>query len=183
MNSRWQGGLRVLGKPGVAGLGLLVFCLTLFTFWHRPLVAESARLEAMLARTQLAATSADPAQAGAADLVRALAELQRDLPAEAQLGAAVKDIHAIALKQGVGLRRGGYERVWETAGRFGRQRMVFQSDAPYGAVRAFLREALQQQPALALEDATFARRAGTGTLETTLTLTLLVARTEAQEAK
>lgn len=178
MSSRWQGGLRVLGRPGVVGIGMLVFCLVLFNFWHRPLAAERARLEAMLARTPLAATPADPAQAGAADMVRALTDLQRDLPAEAQLGDAVRDIHAIALKHGVGLRRGGYERVWETAGRFGRQRMVFQSDAAYPALRAFLREVLAQQPALALEDAIFSRRTGSATLETTLTLTLLVARSE-----
>jgi hypothetical protein len=171
-----QDRLRALGAPGVIALGLLVFCLVFHLFWAAPLRAELARLEARLARSQAERPDSAAAPSGAERVPRELEELLRVLPVQATLGAQVKEIHAVALKHNVGLRRGGYELVWETAGRFGRQRMVFQSDAAYGALRAFLREVLARQPALALEDASFSRRVGSGTLETTLTLTLLVAR-------
>lgn len=171
-----QGWLRALDAPGMVALGLLVFCLGFYYYGVGPLQAELAMLEAQLARSQAESSGTAAGPSGTDRVPQELEDLLRALPAEAALGTQVKEIHAIALKHGVGLRRGGYELVWETAGRFGRQRMVFQSDAAYGALRAFLREVLARQPALALEDASFSRRAGNGALETTLTLTLLVAR-------
>ena len=168
--------LRTLGIPGVLGLGIAACGLVMHLAWHRPLQAEIARQESALSRAYPAATyptTTTPEPDGA----MALEAILQQLPGEASIGDQVKALHAIAAKHGVPLRKGGYDLVWETAGRLGRQRMVLHSDAAYPAMRHFLREALAAQPALALDDILFTRRqAGIPSLEATLTFTLLVSR-------
>lgn len=173
--------LQSLGRPGITGLGLLVFCAVMYASWLGPLHDDLQRQQAAV-RQRLDGNPQSTAASAIPPVGPAIESLLTELPVEAQLGEQVQEIHAIAVRHGVTLRKGGYDLVWETAGRLGRQRMVLHSDASYRAIRAFLRDVLAAKPALALDDLSFTRRQpGDSALETTLTLTLLVTRSSERQ--
>ena len=175
MSRLLQRPLEHLGLPGVAGLGIFAFVAMLHVSWQRPLQAE-IRLAAQQSRPV-------PTAPAAAGHTAALDALLQQLPDESGLGEHIKALHATALKQGVQLRKGGYDLAWETAGRLGRQRMVFQTNASYPAIRRFLREALAAQPALALDDIAVSQRpTEPAAPEISMTFTLLVARSAPENA-
>lgn len=159
-----------LGTPGIAAIGLLVFCAALYFSASRPLHAELARLEA--------ARSAQPtASVPTRNLAQEMTELLRNLPREAEFAGQLARIHQIARRQGVALRRGGYDFSSESHGRIGRQQMSFQAQAPYTSVRGFLREALVAMPALVLEEVVIMRPQGEADgIEASLRFSMLLAR-------
>lgn len=175
MKARLAAALEFLGPAGVAAIGVLVFCAAFQISWLAPLAAKHRQLESRLAaaRTGLPPKPQTARRDPAAELAAFLAEL----PKASALGAATAEIHERAGRAGVSLKSGSYRLVWEKNGRIGRWQMSFATEAAYPATRQFLSELLVAMPALALENVTFQRREiGGGKPETTLRLSLLVAR-------
>jgi Tfp pilus assembly protein PilO len=167
--SQWQ---QRIGLPGIAAIGLLVFCAVMYFSASRPLDRELMRLGAEQA-AQRAAT-ARPVGGGP----QQFAALLRQLPHEAELATHLAAIHQMARQQGIVLRRGSFELNVESHGRILRQQMTFQALAPYRAVRRFTREALAAMPALALEDVAMVRSQGEpNNIEASLQFSMLLART------
>jgi Tfp pilus assembly protein PilO len=165
-----------LGAPGVAAAGVLAFCLVLFLSASWPLQQEILRLDAERVRA-LQGSSDSPR-----DAARQLDQLLGQLPREAELSTRLAELHALARRQGVVLRRASFDVTTEKHGRLLRQQMSFQTRADYPALRRFLREALAAMPALALEEVEIARPAlgEAGTVEASLRFSLLLARGEAK---
>lgn len=163
-----------LGAPAVIAAGVLAFCLVLFFTASRPLAQDLARLDAERLR-------AHPPSDASRDSARQLDLLLGQLPREAELPARLAELHAMARREGVVLRRGSFDASSEKHGRLLRQQMGFQTQADYPAVRRFLREALTAMPALALEEVEIARSAQgpAGVVEVSLRFSLLLARKDA----
>lgn len=181
MRARLAAALEYLGPAGVAGIGVLVFCAAFELSWLAPLAAKQRQLESRLvaARSGLAAKPQASRRDPAAELAAFLAEL----PKSSALRAATAEIHERAGRAGVSLKSGNYRLVWEKNGRIGRWQMSFDTEAAYPATRRFLGELLLVMPALALENVAFQRREiGGGKPETTLRLSLLVARESGAES-
>lgn len=158
--------------PGIAAIGILVFCAAMHVSASRPLDLELSRLEAEHAARRAAARS--PARSGP----QQLEALLRQLPREAQLTSQIAVLHQLARKQGIVLRHGSFELSAESHGRIARQQMTFQARTSYAALRHFMREALAAMPALALEDAALARAGESDQVDASLRFSLLLVRGE-----
>jgi Tfp pilus assembly protein PilO len=171
LSAFWQQWEQRLGLPGILAVGVLVFCAAMHFSAGRSLHREVIGLEA----AQAAQHSAPRGQArhGPQDLAAVL----RELPKEAELAMQLARLHQMADKQGVALRRGNFEFSAESHGRIGRQQMTFQAQAPYSAMRRFVREALAAMPALALEDVAIVRAQGEAdSIEANLRFSILLRR-------
>lgn len=171
MSAYWRQWEQRLGLPGILAIGILFFCAAMHFSAVRPLHREVIGLEAAQAAQRSA--SARQARRGPQELEAVL----RDLPKETGLATQLALIHQMADRQGVVLRRGNFDFSAESHGRVGRQQMTFQAQAPYAAMRRFVREALAAMPALALEDIAIARAQGEADgIEANLRFSILLRR-------
>lgn len=149
-----------LGVPGVAGLGLLLFCLSFYLGSIGPGQERFEELNADIARL---ATRARPGGAPAPEAA------PRAVPSLAMTTEALKQLNTIADKHGVQIEQATYT----LSSQEGRQRLeiTLPLKANYPAVRAYLREILSQPEALTLEELTLHRaNAGEGLIEANLRL-------------
>lgn len=128
--------LERLGMPGVAGIGLLLFCLAFFVGGVLPLREELAALGAE--RTQLV-------EAGR----RAAAVPDEALPSLAAVPTVLKQLNALADSHGIAVERASYV-LRDQAGTL-RLEVSMPLKVGYPALRAYLRDALAL-PAAALDE-------------------------------
>lgn len=168
----------LLGKPGIAGVGILAFCAMFYwsaihaqvqavrTLRNEVRVLEASRASAM---RQVDLTARDPG--------KQLSMLIQALPPDGSLGELTGQMFATAKKYNVVLKTGSYQTVWEKTGRIGRYQMTFQTEAPYYLTRFFLRDILNEIPVLSLNDISVQRKEVSAPKpEITLKFTLLFAR-------
>ena len=129
-----------LGVPGVAGLGLLLFSAAFHLAATAPARAELDDLRAEIGRLTAAAPGSRPA---------AVVPVQQ-LPSFAQAPELLKQINALAEKNGVAVTRSSYQVKAEDSTR------VYEVDLPlrvaYPTLRAYLRDVLSLAPTARLDD-------------------------------
>lgn len=138
-----------LGKPGIVGLGILLFCLSFYVSSLAPLQDEIAGLraeQARLARQGVATEAATPA---------------RPLPAFSTLPDRLKTMTDLAAGQGIAIDRASF-RMSDQGG-VRRVDMVVPLKAAYPALRAWLHALLQQPDAPALAEIKLQRPRADGT--------------------
>jgi hypothetical protein len=140
-----------LGAPGIAGVGLLLFCLAFYAGAILPARDEVARLDAE--RMRLSAAAKGNLGAAAPEAARA------GLPSLSQAPELLKRIDALAARHGVAVERGSYQ----LKGREGPRRLEVDLPlkAAYPSLRAFVREALTLSPGAALEEIALQRAQAT----------------------
>jgi hypothetical protein len=131
-----------LGLPGIAGAVLLLSCLIFYATMTAPARAEVEALHGE--RDRLGGTLAQAGQR------RAATPAAPQLPAFAQAPEVLKQLNAVAQKDGVTVTRSSYQVKAEDAKR------VFEVDLPlklaYPMLRVYLRDVLAMAPAAQLED-------------------------------
>lgn len=158
-------GAERLGWPGLLGLALLLAALALDRFQTLPLETEAADLEA---RIQALALKPRPAPGMAS-----APPLAESLPLDADAPEGVARLFSAAGHAGLSLEQGGYRRVPQGEGGPGRYQITLPVRGDYPALRAFLAEALERQPGLALDSLALSRESLTEpALEAKLGLTL-----------
>lgn len=152
------GGAR-LGWPGLLGLALLAGGVAACLAVVRPMDAEVTRLqgEARALAQQLArrdATLASPVQ---------VKDWRADLPSDHQAYGRLTRLFQAAEDAGLALDEGSYRTQFEGAstGQAGLGRLVISLpvSGDYPALRGFLAQALNQDPAIALENLRLTREA------------------------
>lgn len=129
--------LERLGMPGVAGVGLLLFCLAFLAGGVLPLRDELAVLEAERARlAEAGRLAAAPARDGG-------------LPSLDEVPALLKQLNALAEKYGIAVERTSYALRDQADGL--RLEVSMPLKLGYPALRAYLRDALAL-PAAALDE-------------------------------
>ncbi|MEW5769461.1 MAG: hypothetical protein AB1831_03765 [Pseudomonadota bacterium] len=131
-----------LGWPGLLGLALLAGALGACLGAVHPMEAEAQRL-----RQQAAARAAQPL-AAAPVKVR---DWRADLPADHEAYARLKQLFQAAEAAGLTLDEGNYRTQRDAASGLTRLLIGLPVGGGYPEVRAFLAQALNQDPAVALE--------------------------------
>lgn len=150
-----------LGRPGALGGALLAAALAVELFAVRDTVTEADRLAAANARTRHAVRTAPRAAAPVA--------IPRSLAAEAVLA----HLFGAADRAGLTLARGDYKLLAGDAGTGRRYQLSLPVRGRYPAIRVFLAAALDDNPALALNDLRMQRDAiESEDMEATLRFTL-----------
>lgn len=161
-------------QGAVAGIGLLLIALALVAqgLAVQPLQAEALRLQAetdqlrqQRARTPL--RSADPV---ALDTV-----LLAQLPAASGALQAVAELHRSAAAHGVVLSHGEYRLVRDPGARWQRYQVNLPARASYPALRAWLADAMNTVPGVALDELGLRREdAGQAQVEARLRFTFFL---------
>lgn len=150
--------LRLLGRPGVLAVGLLVIVPP---FYFSAVVPAQEHLDA----TRRNALALDE-QARAGKKVgyvlqrpdEQLAAFYRVFPEERNSPQLLEKLAALAGKNGISLNEGEYKAMPDKGGRLLRFQMVLPVKGEYRQIRAFLTELSAEIPALALENVQFSRR-------------------------
>lgn len=152
--------LERLGKPGVAGLGLLLFCLSFYLGHIAPAQQELSRLQGEAAQLGPAPPTGAPPAEGAAP---------RQVPAFATATDALKNLNALAEQHGLKPERGTYQ----LSDKDGLQRLeVIQPlRGGYLPLRAYLHDVLTQPATPAIDELVLQRqKASDTTIEANLRL-------------
>jgi hypothetical protein len=137
-----------LGWPGLLGLGLLLAALWLDRYQVQPLETAAAESGARAERlTRQPRPSAAPAPAAA---------LADSLPADAGAPEGVARLFVAATHAGLSLEQGSYRPASDQGG-LQRYQITLPVSGEYPAIRAFLAEALERQPGLALDSLALSR--------------------------
>lgn len=143
-----------LGIPGVAGLGLLLFCLS---FYFGSIAPERAALADMKQKeTQLLVAAGGPAR-GAGEVGVA----GRPVPGEvlrsmAEIPGLLKELNTLAVQRGVAIDRAAYTLTGEAGQR--RMEINLPLKANYPSLRAYLREVMMLKSPPSLDELTFKRQ-------------------------
>jgi len=157
-----------LGKaPFAALLGtmLLAMVVAQWLFESRglaPVVQTQAQLHTRMAQARQMG-AAQNAQATAPQL--RLTDILQRLPQQPERDARVALLHQLAKQRGVSLRKVSYQ--WQTpAQEVAQLEAVADLSGSYPALRQFLRDLLQQDPAVAIASLEFSRPAGSAGVRT-----------------
>jgi Tfp pilus assembly protein PilO len=150
--------LRMLGRPGVLAVGLLVVIPPLY---FSALVPAQEHLEetrrSVLALSDQARTGENVGYV----LHRPdeqLAAFYRVFPEERNSPQLLEKLAALAEKNGISLNEGEYKALPDKGGRLLRFQMALPVKGEYRQIRAFLTELSTEIPVLALENVQFTRR-------------------------
>lgn len=141
-----------LGWPGLLGLALMLGAVGVSQVLVRPMEQESAAL-ADRARS-LAQRRAAPVAA-----VAAVRDWRADLPADHEAYGRLTRLFRAAETAGLALNEGSYRTQFDGTAGLGRLVISLPVSGGYPAVRGFLAEALNRDPALALEHLRLSREA------------------------
>lgn len=151
-----------LGKPGVAGLGVLLFCLSFYAGNIAPARSDLDRLQSEVAKLGATARSADTGSAGPA-------APSRQLPMFAEATASLKELNAIAEQHGLKIDSATYA-VSEKDGQR-RLEVNLPIKASYTVFRAYLRDVLALPVAPSLDELVLQRQqAGDALIEANVRL-------------
>lgn len=165
LTNRLNRQLALLGMPGVAGIGLLLFCLAFYLSGIRPLEINIAQHQQLLAE-QLPARSEPKAD---------WRKLRASLPDMAEADRQIEKIHALAASNQVKLKEGEYKDETFKGAQLVARHLNFSVKGDYFQVRHFLSALLTQFPTLSLDAVQFQKPTGGGALETRIALSLYVA--------
>lgn len=157
--------LALLGTPGVAGIGLLLFCLAFYVSGIRPLELNIAQQRQMLVEQAPARTEPK------ADWRK----LRANLPTIAEADQQIEKIYALAARSQVKLKEGEFKDEAFKGAQLVARHLNFSVTGDYFQVRHFLSALLTQLPTLSLDAVQFQKPSGGGVLETHITLSLYVA--------
>lgn len=146
-----------LGAAGVVGIALLAFAGMFALSALVPLRGEVARLEAEAADLRRQLKSAPRSDAAPAPVADQLATFYAFFPAPESAPDWLGRIHSIGLRHGVELVAGEYRIERAPAPRLARYQITLPVQGPYGQVRRFVGEVLEQVPAAVLEEFTLRR--------------------------
>jgi len=150
--------LAILGRAGVIGLGLIAFSVAFVVqgLWpqYRELRSAHERHERLSQRP--------PATPGntLVGVDDQLGRFAKHFPAPDQARQDILQLQSFAATHGVELRSGDYRVVPDPASGLLRHQVVLPVRGQYPNLRAFVAEAFDQLPWLALSSASFARGAG-----------------------
>lgn len=151
--------LRLLGWPGVVGVGLLVMCQTFYLSAIRPARAtlEMTHQSAISLQERLrhAATGFSQSELTPAEQ---LAQFYRIFPEDKSLLPWLEKVFAVAQRQGLRLDQGEYKLTRDRVGRLMRFQMTLPVKAEYPQIRRFLNELRVEIPILAMEQLQFERQ-------------------------
>ncbi|MDM7948588.1 GspMb/PilO family protein [Hydrogenophaga sp.] len=149
--------LRQHGWP--AWLGFFLLCASGLLFGMADAERQATDgLQAQL-RAQRERLLRAPAQDPAVNASAALAEFQRALPGTDATVQVVDLLHSSAARHGVTLASGEYRLLSDGQQGLRRYQITLPAAGNYPALRAWLADALNAQPALALDELTLAREA------------------------
>ena len=157
--------LVLLGMPGVAGIGLLLFCLAFYFSGIRPLEINIALQRQMIAE-QLPARTAPKAD---------WRKLRASMPDMAESDLQIEKIHALAARYQVKLKEGEYQDETFKGAQLVARHLNFSAKGDYFQVRHFLSAMLTQIPTLTLDAVQFQKSGNGGALEARISLSLYVA--------
>lgn len=158
-------GLARLGWPGWAGMALLLGAGFVSLAQVRPMEADAARMR--LQAERLASRPVAPVDVAPARDWRA------DLPSDREGYARLARLFTAASRAGLALAEGNYREVRDAKLGLTRLAITLPVTGSYATIRAFLAQALNQEPALALESLRVSRDAiGASELSADLRFTL-----------
>jgi hypothetical protein len=132
-----------LGWPGLLGLGLLLATLALDHFLVQPLETVTAELDV---RADRLARKPRPSAVPTPPVT-----LLDRLPAGAAAPEGVAQLFAAASHAGLSLEQGSYRPAGNKDAALRRYQITLPVSGEYPALRAFLAEALERQPSMALD--------------------------------
>lgn len=155
------------GRPGLAGIALLLAAAAFFASTHLQISAEVEALRAGLANT-----AAQPARAAGKSPTGAAAS-PRALPGRRDVPAILRRLFAEASREGLAVDIGKYD-VRETKGTgLVRYQVSLPVTGPYPQIRQFIDATLAKMPAIALSELSLERKAiGERDVEARLQLTV-----------
>ena len=159
--------IRRTGRPGLAGIALLLAAALFLLSTHLKVVAEvealRADIEAARGRERAPAEETVPDPAGGAHA----------LPSRADVPDLLRQLFQVATKAKLAVDTAKYEVSAMSAGGVVRTQVTFPLDGPYPQIRAFIDEALATMPAVALSGLALERKAiGDGNVEAQIRMTL-----------
>lgn len=157
--------LERLGKPGILGLGVLLFCLSFYLGHVAPAQLEMTRLQRETARLTASYPASEPGNAVLPP---------RQLPSFATATDSLKAVYALAERHGLKPERGSYQ----INDKDGRQRLEasLPLQGSYPSLRAFLHEVLALPAAPALDELVLQRQKSSDTvIEANLRLSIYFA--------
>ena len=140
------------GRPGLAGLALLLAAAVFLVSTHLKVAAEVETLRAGLAAAQ------GQAPAAAADKRAAPAAERRELPARAEMPAILRQLFAKATHARLAIDTGKYEIDSTKTSSVVRHQISFPVSGPYPQIRAFIDATLSAMPEVALSDLVLERK-------------------------
>jgi len=138
-----------LGKPGIVGLGLLLFCLSFYLGNIVPARQELERLNGEATRLSGAARSGERNEARES-------EAPRRLPSFATATDSLKELSALAERHGLNIERSTY-LLSEQDGRR-RLEVNLPLKAGYGSLRGYLRDVLALPSAPVIDELVLQRQ-------------------------
>lgn len=174
--ARWA---EMLGKSGIVGIGLAMFCAAFYAGTLRP--AEQRLAELHLEQARLERVAQQRARQNRGDSGGSLEERLRGfyalLATEQSVGELLESIDAAARRNGVLLRQGNYRYHRESGWRAGRYEVSYTGQTQYPRARIFLDEVLRELPMLSLDEVSFQRQqASSGVTELTARFSVFVRR-------
>lgn len=141
--------LERLGRPGVIGLGLILFSLSFYLGSIAPAEDELARLKQEEKQLLAAARAAGAGEAGR--------PLPREpLPALEAFPALLKELNVLAERRGVAIERASYALTDVEGQR--RMEIELPLKAPYPSLRAYLHDVLALRSSPSLDELSLQRR-------------------------
>ena len=134
-----------LGWPGTAGIALLAGAALLYVAQVQPLQSDSVELQRQAEQMAKAPPPVTP------DATLKAASLSVSLPAAEQMPESVARLFSAARHAGLSLEQGVYRAASEKSSRLLRYQISLPVNGDYPAVRAFIAEALEREPGLALD--------------------------------
>jgi Tfp pilus assembly protein PilO len=173
---RW---LRILGRPGVIAIGILVMCPS---FYFSAIVPARERLEAAqrgaLSLHEQIRHVSESLGGARHTLPEQLAEFYRIFPEERTAPKWLGKLAILAMKNGLALNEGEYKVMRDDRVRLMRFQMVLPVKGEYRKIRRFLAALPAEIPVIALENVQFSRQnVGDPGVEAQITLTLYLEQT------
>ena len=155
------------GRPGLAGIALLLTAAVFLFSTHLPVAAD---VEAL--RADLAAAQAQPRTA-ASDRVADSATAMRALPARTDMPAILRQLFNKASQARLAVDTGKYEIGAMKSSAVVRHQITFPVTGPYPQIRGFIDATLATMPAVALSDLVLDRKSiADGNVEAQIRMTV-----------
>ncbi len=138
--------LQKIGKPGVAGIALLAFSLSLVFSMLLPSWQEFHQLK----KAANHSPDEDPAAAE-------LQAFYKNFPLHTQAPESLSYLYIAAKQHNVRITRGQYALAHDVESGMLRYRIALPVQGTYGQIREFVATALQMMPTLALDEISFER--------------------------
>jgi len=148
---------RLLGWPGVVGLGLLVCGASFYVSGFRPAETYQESLRMDVEARQLELNRPDGGREALTPAAQ-LVQFHKTFPDVASQPDWLEKIFSVASSQGIELEQGDYKLTRNVEGRIVRLRITFPLKSNYPQIRKFIAQLKAEIPVLALEHIQFERQ-------------------------